>query len=380
MPEGVEALDDEDGGDHGAGDTADDAHRCGSSSRGRVWVHRSWSGWDRDTRSVPAPTVAPMCGRYAATKNQGDLVEEFEVEVDATGEPTRAVMTHQQNPPAGQPDYNVAPTKKAPVVMSRPLRGSDDDAPPVRQLRLVNWGLVPSWAKDVKIGNRMINSRADSVLEKPAFKRAAKSRRCLVPAEVVRMAEVADRDGHQGQAAQAALLHAPRRRRRHGLRRAVRVLARQGRRGPRRPRRVADVVHHHHDRRRARPRPHPRPSALVLERSDWAAWLDPQTDEETVRRLLAFEQPGRFDAYPISTEVNNTRNNGPELLLPLAADELHGVVDIVTGEVIGPMTAGMRVDPVIVEVPTPGGPARVHVRRPRGARGRCCWVTAPAAG
>ena len=124
-----------------------------------------------------------MCGRYAATKNQGDLVEEFEVEVDATGEPARAVMTHQQNPPAGQPDYNVAPTKKAPVVMSRPPRGSDDGAAPVRQLRLVNWGLVPSWAKDVKIGNRMINSRADSVLEKPAFKRAAKSRRCLVPAE-----------------------------------------------------------------------------------------------------------------------------------------------------------------------------------------------------
>ena len=45
-----------------------------------------------------------MCGRYAATKNQADLVEEFEVEVDATGEPTRAVMTHEQNPPAGQPD------------------------------------------------------------------------------------------------------------------------------------------------------------------------------------------------------------------------------------------------------------------------------------
>ena len=73
----------------------------------------------------------------------------------------------------------------------------------------------------------------------------------------------------------------------------------------------------------------------MLERSDWAAWLDPETDEETVRRLLAFEEPGRFDAYPISTEVNNTRNNGAELLLPLAAEELHGVVDIVTGEVIG---------------------------------------------
>ena len=85
-------------------------------------THRSWSGWfppgTGRQPSEAAPTVAPMCGRYAATKNQGDLVEEFEVEVDATGEPTRAVMTRQQNPPAGQPDYNVAPTKKAPVVLS----------------------------------------------------------------------------------------------------------------------------------------------------------------------------------------------------------------------------------------------------------------------
>ena len=52
-------------------------------------------------------------------------------------------------------------------------------------------------------------------------------------------------------------------------------------------------------------------------------------------RVLLTSVEIRFDAYPISTEVNNTRNNGAELLLPLAAEELHGVVDIVTGEVIG---------------------------------------------
>ena len=119
-----------------------------------------------------------MCGRYAATKHQADLVEEFEVELDATGEPTRAVMSHAQNPPAGEPDFNVAPTKQAPVVLTRAPRGAGaadrkaEQAAPVRQLRLVNWGLVPSWAKDPKIGNRMINARADSVLEKPGFKRA----------------------------------------------------------------------------------------------------------------------------------------------------------------------------------------------------------------
>ena len=76
---------------------------------------------------------------------------------------------------------------------------------------------------------------------------------------------------------------------------------------------------------------------LMIGFRNWQGRSEPADDviTGTVRRLLAFEQPGRFDAYPISTEVNNTRNNGPELLLPLAAEELHGVVDIVTGEVIG---------------------------------------------
>ena len=220
--------------------------------------------------------------------------------------------------------------------MSRPPRGSDDDAPPVRQLRLVNWGLVPSWAKDVKIGNRMINSRADSVLEKPAFKRAAKSRRCLVPAE----------GWYEWQKSPTEMdaKGKPRKQPFYTHRADGDVMAFAGLYEFWRDKAIEDPddpdawltsftiittdaepgLDRIHDRQ-----------PLVLERSDWAAWLDPQTDEETVRRLLAFEQPGRFDAYPISTEVNNTRNNGPELLLPLAAEELHGVVDIVTGEVIG---------------------------------------------
>ena len=261
-----------------------------------------------------------MCGRYAATKNQADLVEEFEVEVDATGEPTRAVMTHQQNPPAGQRTTTWPPPRRrrsscparyvAPTTM---LRRS-------ARLRLVNWGLVQR-AKDVKIGNRMINSRADSVLEKPAFKRAAKSRRCLVPAEE---------------------RYEWRSRRPRWTPRASRASSPSTRTAPTARMAFAGLYEFWRDKAVEDPddpdawltsftiittdaepgldRIHDR-QPLVLERSDWAAWLDPQTDEETVRRLLAFEQPGRFDAYPISTEVNNTRNNGPELLLPLAADE-----------------------------------------------------------
>jgi putative SOS response-associated peptidase YedK len=65
-------------------------------------------------------------------------------------------------------------------VLERALR-DEPDAAPVRQLRRVQWGLVPSWAKDAKIGARMINARSETLIEKPAFKAAAAKRRCLVP-------------------------------------------------------------------------------------------------------------------------------------------------------------------------------------------------------
>lgn len=88
-----------------------------------------------------------MCGRYAASASTGELVEEFEVDVDATGEQTRSLLASPQNPPVGEPDYNMAPTKQAPVVLTRPERlddGSRGEAK--RQLRHLTWGLVPSWS------------------------------------------------------------------------------------------------------------------------------------------------------------------------------------------------------------------------------------------
>jgi len=276
-----------------------------------------------------------MCGRYAATKHQADLVEELEVEVDATGTPTRAVMARAQTPPGGEPDWNMAPTKKAPVVLTRTPRGTDD--PPVRQLRLVNWGLVPSWAKDPKVGNRMINARAESVLDKPGFARAAKSRRCLVPAEGWYEWQVSPTEvDAKGKPRKQPFFT-------HRIDRDVIAFA--GLYEFWRDKTIGDAddpdawlttftiittdaepgLDRIHDRQ-----------PLVLERIDWATWLDPQTqDAETVGRLLAFAEPGRFDAYPVATEVNNTRNNGPDLLLPLPVGELHGVVDLVTGEVVG---------------------------------------------
>jgi putative SOS response-associated peptidase YedK len=75
-----------------------------------------------------------------------------------------------------EPRYNIAPTQSIPVI--RQDRGRS-----ARCLSLVRWGLIPSWAKDVSIGSRLINGRSETLLEKPAFKESFRNRRCLIPAD-----------------------------------------------------------------------------------------------------------------------------------------------------------------------------------------------------
>src|SRR5262245_63609437 len=89
-----------------------------------------------------------MCGRYASSRSADDLAAEFEVD---------QIDVQEQL----SPDYNVAPTKKSPVVLARLPKDAPDDAEPVRQLRTLTWGLVPSWSKEPKLG-RMIQARAET--------------------------------------------------------------------------------------------------------------------------------------------------------------------------------------------------------------------------
>jgi putative SOS response-associated peptidase YedK len=282
-----------------------------------------------------------MCGRYAATSRPEDLVEEFEIDKVLIGEPSRSILATPQEPPPGEPDYNVAPTKQAPVVLTRVPRAAgtsdDEDAPAVRQLRLLTWGLVPSWAKDIKVGLRMTNARAETVLDKPAFAKAAASRRALVPAagwyEWQVSPTATDAKGkprkqpffiHHGDGSTLALA---------ALYEFWRDRSIEDGDDPRAWLTTYTII-----TTAAEPgldRIHDR-QPLVLEREDWADWLDPRvTDLDAVRAHLAFSRPGRFDAYPISTAVNSSRNNGPRLLEPVGRDDLAGVVDPTTGEVIG---------------------------------------------
>ena len=108
-----------------------------------------------------------MCGRYA-----------FYTPVEAV---VRLFGVTEVHAPDLAPRYNIAPTQEVPVVRLSPF--GEEGTQPVRELALARWGLVPFWAKDPSIGNRMINARAESVAEKPAFRAAFRRRRCLVPAD-----------------------------------------------------------------------------------------------------------------------------------------------------------------------------------------------------
>ncbi len=241
------------------------------------------------------------------------------------------------------PDWNVAPTKSVYAVLERPLKDASDRRP-VRQLRPLRWGLVPSWAKSPEGAAKMINARSETVHEKPSYRRAFEARRCLIPADgyyewVTGAAEreleekgrkkrprkqpyfVTPADGSvmamaglyefwrdptlppdhpQAWWATCTVLtteaeHAPF------------ALPEGGPAPEGGPRSLAEI--------------HPR-MPLVLPPDRWAAWLDPgRTGTEELRGLLTPPPAGSVRAYPVTTAVSDVRNNGPELVEELEAPE-----------------------------------------------------------
>ncbi|MFC4588125.1 SOS response-associated peptidase [Sphaerisporangium corydalis] len=240
-----------------------------------------------------------MCGRYASTRKRQELLEEFQVGLDETPEELPA-------------DYNVAPTKLVYAVLTRPgeTEKGAGKADPVRRLRVLKWGLVPSWAKDPSIGSRMINARMETLGEKPAFRRAFAHRRCLLPA-----------DGYyewqktEGKNKQPYFIHPS-----DGGVMAMAGLYEYWKdpsRGDDDPLKwlvtctvitttAEDDLGRVHDR-----------MPVIIERDRWADWLDPgRTDPDAVRELFSTTRPGGLALYPVSSEVNSVRNNGPRLVEP----------------------------------------------------------------
>jgi putative SOS response-associated peptidase YedK len=318
-----------------------------------------------------------MCGRYASARKRIELLEEFSVQRDRVTEPLA-------------PDYNVAPTKPVYAVLARDGRDSEAAAGTgagcasesgasdsgvgegrsvARELRVVRWGLVPSWAKDVSIGSRLINARAETLSEKPAYRRAFARRRCLLPADgyyewQVRAAaprtEAAAGKPAAKQAKQPFFIH----------RADGGPLAFAGLYELWRDRAVPDgdpeawlwsativttsapdELGQIHDR-----------MPMVIAPESWADWLDPaNNDTSDLQALLAPAVADGLESYPVSTEVNAVRHNGPDLIERVAAE---GLVSL-TAELPFP-DSGAADRPK----PRPGGAALPQPGQPPSGRHR----------
>jgi putative SOS response-associated peptidase YedK len=195
-----------------------------------------------------------------------------------------------------QPRYNLAPTQQVPAVVN-------DGA---RQLTLLRWGLVPGWARDVTIGNKLINARAETVAEKPSFRTSLRRRRCIV---------VADGFYEWMQSA-----------------RPKRPFLFQRRDG--RPFVIAGLWEewHPHDggpvlrtctlvttQANALLAPYHERMPVILGREAWERWLSPQTmDPAQLMPLLVPAPAGEFTAHEVSRVVNVPANDVPECVAPLA--------------------------------------------------------------
>jgi putative SOS response-associated peptidase YedK len=231
-------------------------------------------------------TVRIVCGRFVQVSSPDLLVERFGVD-------EMAAPTHE-------PSYNVAPRSGVYAVRDRAEKEGRR-----RYLSELRWGLIPSWAKDAKVGDRMINARAESLGDKAAYERAFRRHRCLVPADGFYEWQ------RRGPRKQPMFIH-----RRDSEPMAFAGLWAAWRDGDDDTdadwvRSCAivttdanDVLAPLHDR-----------MPVVLEERDWDRWLDPAADDvDALARLLVPASNEVLVAYPVSSAVNSADNDGPELV------------------------------------------------------------------
>jgi putative SOS response-associated peptidase YedK len=219
-----------------------------------------------------------MCGRYAFFSPAEAVKRIFRVE----------------NVPRLEPRYNVAPTQDVPVVRAGKEGG--------REFVMLHWGLVPFWAKERAIGNRMINARVESVAEKPPFREAFKKRRCLVLTDGWYEWQLAV-DGKQpwfirrtdAQPFAFAGLWESWSDREIGTQLESCTIVTGI---------AAEAIHDIHPR-----------MPIPLADAAWDEWLD--TSRANPEKLLALLRSGpdeTFEAWPVSRAVNAPRNQGPQLI------------------------------------------------------------------
>ena len=222
-----------------------------------------------------------MCGRFTLTNPDQDLALQFDL----------------PEIPDLQPRYNIAPTQPVAAVRVAPESA-------VRELALLHWGLIPFWAKDPKIGSRMINARSETAAEKPSFRAAFRRRRCLVAADGFYEWQKLN-DGkqpfyirlHDGKPFAFAGLWEHWEGPDGAVIESCTLLTTE----------PNDVIRPLHNR-----------MPVILQPRDYDLWLDPEVQQtEQLQPLLGPYLPGDMEAYPISRWVNSPRNDDPRCIEPL---------------------------------------------------------------
>ncbi|HZP27980.1 MAG TPA: SOS response-associated peptidase [Acidimicrobiia bacterium] len=238
-----------------------------------------------------------MCGRFVAVSSPTLLAERFAVDEVAVADE--------------EPHYNVAPRAVVAVVRER------SGEAPRRVLSPLRWGLVPSWAKDLSVGDRQINARAETLATRPAYRRAFERRRCIIPADGFYEWQKIPVPGTTRVRRQPFFVH-----RRDGEPMAFAGLWEVWRlpdgTGPVDGAdadgwlRTCTIVT---TRANATLRPlHDRMPVLLPERA-WDAWLDRERrDPAGLDRWLVPASDEELEAYPVGPLVSRADNDGPELV------------------------------------------------------------------
>jgi putative SOS response-associated peptidase YedK len=225
-----------------------------------------------------------MCGRFVSATPPDQIAAYFGTEAP------EALLA---------PSYNVAPTNDVYAILSDGT---------TRHLDAFHWGLVPLWAKDPKIGSKMINARADTLAAKNAFKSAFKRRRCIIPADGFYEWRK-DPNAPPKAKKQPYFIHRP------GGEPVAFAGLWEVWKGPNKdqePLRSCVIITTSpnepmsaiHDR-----------MPVILPESAWATWLDREIDDlDLLGKLLVPAPPELITMHTVSTEVNNVRNNGEHLI------------------------------------------------------------------
>jgi putative SOS response-associated peptidase YedK len=222
-----------------------------------------------------------MCGRFTLRLTPAELQEFFDL----------------LRVPDFPPRYNIAPTQEVPVVRV--------DSHGERVADLLRWGLVPPWADSPAVGSKMINCRSESAATKPAFRRAFKERRCLVPASGFYEWQVAGKTRQpwyltltSGRPAAFAGLWEAWKGPDSSILETCTILTTT----------ADDFMGEVHDR-----------MPITLDRSAWSVWLDPDVQDPRALEELLVPSREEWQRVPVSPLVNHVKNDSPECIRPVSA-------------------------------------------------------------